>query len=174
MLEVIDLGAWFAVLLAFVGTIIWSRGSRRLEYRPRISILWYVILLHTVWGITLLFSPAPLNITAIHTMLDLRLVSPEGAAARYLSASLLAIMALFMPPRTAILFLIPQHVLLAVGAYGATVAIIAGRFADGVVRDSAFLLTDQSPAIIMYVLHIVILINLFTQFLRRTGIVIHA
>lgn len=118
-------------------------------------IMWYAIVLHWIWGVILLISRTPLNITAINPMIHLHLVSPEGAGAFYLAVSFLAFIGLFAAPRAvSLLLLLPQQLALIVSAYGAIVSMALGTFADGTIRDRAFLIADQSPVVIICLMHI--------------------
>src|SRR5262249_38743661 len=54
---------------------------------------------------------------------------------------------------TNIMCLLPQQLLLFLSAGSSTKAIIDGHFADGVIRSHAFLLSDQSPAILIAMFH---------------------
>lgn len=111
-------------------------------------MLWYAIMLHWIWGATLLSSSAPLGITAIATVVRMGVVSAPAAGAMYLIAAAMGVVGIYMPRIERTLFLIPQTMLLWIGAYGAARAMILGQFADGIIRPSAFLVTDQAPAII--------------------------
>lgn len=162
-------GAFITILLAILGTAVWFFGPREFEYKPRISILWYAILLHLVWGVTLFQSSAPLGITAISTVVKLGLTSAATAGVLYISVALLAFMSLFMPARTAAMFLIPQSVVLLTGAWGAVTAMVLGRFPDGVIRTPAFLITDQAPAVLIAFLHACVIWRLIEDGLPSTS-----
>lgn len=162
-----ELGPLITIVLAIIGTYIWFRESRRIEYQPKVSILWFTILLHTIWGILLFTSDAPLRITAIHTVVRMGLVSAQEAGTLYLSVALLAVMSLFVPGKIAALYLAPQNILLALSAFGATRAMFLGQFADGIIRDPAFIVTDQMPAILLFGLHTVVMWNLVIRSKER-------
>lgn len=156
-----ELGTLVTVIFAVLGFTAWYYGPRRIAYRPRISVIWYVILVDLIRGILLLFSSEPANITTIHQIVSLDLASVRGIGILYLSVACLAIQGLFMPGKTAIPFLLPQGIVAALAALGATRAMILGTYADGVVRTPIFIMADQIPAVIvagMYWLLILLII----------------
>lgn len=153
-------GPLFTVALALIGTYWWFKGPQRIEYKPRVSVLWYTILLHAVWGVLLFLSTDPQNITAINTVVRMGMVNPQSAGVLYLSVALLALMGLFVSGKTAIMYLLPQNVVLALSAFGALRAMYFEQFADGVLRSRAFLVTDQAPNVIIFLLHTVVICNL--------------
>lgn len=122
-------------------------------------MIWYAIALHWVWGVVLLSSTAPLNITAISTIVQLGVVSSNIAGLFYLLIASIAMIGLFGPRRTSLIFLLPQTAVLWMAAYGALTAMITGTFADGVVRPVAFLVTDQAPAVLAALFHTLAVLN---------------
>jgi hypothetical protein len=121
--------------------------------RPRSSwIIWYAILLHTLWGVLLLINQVPYGATAIHIY---------GGVPRYLMAALffaasgLAVYGVTRPHPTwqSLASLLPQQGLLTVSAYAAFVAVIISRYGDGVLRPRVFILADQAPVILTMILH---------------------
>lgn len=113
----------------------------------------YGILLHLVWGLTLLQSVDPLNVTAISTIVSLGITSAPMAGYFYLFVAMMAILGLFGPKPAGFFFLLPQQVVLICSAFGAIQAMVTGVFADGVVRSTTFLIADQSPAVIAAIVH---------------------
>lgn len=126
-------------------------------------MIWYAILLHWVWGSTLLSSAAPLNVTAISTIVQLGLVSAQSAGIFFLAIASMALIGIFAPKKVAVLYLIPQTLVLWLAAYGAIIAMISGTFADGVVRSQAFLITDQAPAVIAAVMHTLAVVDIYLR-----------
>jgi len=118
-----------------------------------IWMIWYAIILHWVWGIMLLSSNSPLNITAIHAMTQMHMSSAPVVGILYLLSALLAVVALAAPRIVGAILLIPQQLLLTVSAIGALMAMFSGSFADGVIRPIPFLVADQAPAVVAAVCH---------------------
>src|SRR6267378_7706070 len=110
-------------------------------------IILYATILHWIWGIMLLSSNSPINITAIASMTKLGLVSSSNIAIFCLSASFLALLGLFSPKPIGAIFFIPQQIIMLVSAFGAISAMMSGSFADGVLRPTPFLIADQAPAV---------------------------
>jgi hypothetical protein len=125
-------------------------------------IIWYAVVLHTVWGCLLLLSPAAFSATALHVFHDL----PRGILAGTLfSASGLAVWALTrrQPSLKSLAALLPQQALLTLSAYAAVVAVFAAHYADGAPRPPLFILADQAPAIIAFVLHTAAVIEMHAR-----------
>lgn len=113
----------------------------------------YAVLLHWVWGATLLSSSTPLGVTAISAILTLGIVSGTTVGLFYLLIAFLALIGIFAPRPVNTIFLLPQTIVLWIGAYGASQAMWLGVFADGVIRPRSFLIADQAPAIIAAICH---------------------
>jgi hypothetical protein len=121
--------------------------------RPRSSwIIWYAILLHTLWGVLLLLDQAPYGATATHIYAG---VPRFLMAALFFAASGLAVYGVTRPHPTwqSLASLLPQQGLLTVSAYAALMAVILSRYGDGVLRPRLFILADQAPAILTMILH---------------------
>lgn len=127
-------------------------------------VIVYAILLHVVWGITLLTSPAPLGVTAIYSIIHLGITSGQTAGYFYLLVALLATIGLTAPKPAGFFFLLPQQLVLVGSAFGAAGAMVSGTFLDGTVRGSAFLIADQAPVVLLALLHTV---SMYTNFLWR-------
>lgn len=157
-------GTFLTLVLAMIGAILWFSGKTRFWFhRTHTIIVWYVIILHWLWGSLLLASSAPLSITAIFTVVRLGLASFREVGVLYLSASLLAWLGLFMSPGIGSLFLLPQFTLLGCSAYGAIRAMVLGTFADGVIRSHTFLMADQAPSVIIFLFYFVSFYNLYLK-----------
>lgn len=125
-------------------------------------IVWYAVVLHTVWGCFLLLSPAVYGPTALHVFHDL----PRGLMAGALfSASGLAVWALTrrQPSLKSLAALLPQQALLTLSAYAAVAAVLVARYGDGLARPRLFILADQAPAIIAFVLHTAAVIEMHAR-----------
>lgn len=131
--------------------------------RSNWSIL-YGIMLHWIWGIMLLYSTAPLNITAISYITKIGLVSASSAGMLYLLVSFLAVIGLVAPKQAGAIFLLPQQLLLILSACGAVSAMMTGTFADGTHRPIPFLIADQSPAILAAIFYAT---NVYTSYLSK-------
>jgi hypothetical protein len=125
-------------------------------------IVWYAVVLHTVWGCFLLLSAAVYGPTALHVFHDL----PRGLMAGALfSASGLAVWALTrrQPSLKSLAALLPQQALLTFSAYAAAAAVLVARYGDGLARPRLFILADQAPAIIAFVLHTAAVIEMHAR-----------
>lgn len=158
-----ETGVFFTILVGIVGLVSWYYGPRKLAYKPRISIIWYVIAVNVVRGVLLLFSKEPANITTIHTVVSLDLASVRGIGVLFLSVACLAMQGLFIPGKAAIPFLLPQGMVLLLSAIGAMRAMFLGTYADGVVRTPLFIMADQCPAVIVAFLYWLLLLLLVVE-----------
>lgn len=140
-----------------------AQKARRRGLRvSHVWIVWYAVVLHTVWGCLLLLSPAVYGPTALHVFLGL----PRGLMAGALfSASGLAVWALSraQPSLKSLAALLPQQALLTLSAYATVAAVFAARFGDGLTRPRLFILADQAPAVIAFVLHTAALIDMHAR-----------
>jgi hypothetical protein len=131
-------------------------------------MIWYAIILHWVWGVVLLTSPTALGVTAISTIVSLGIASSAGAGLLYITVASLSIIGVTAARNLGAIFLIPQTALLWLAAWGAIQAMVTGTFADGVVRDSFFLIADQSPAVVAAFFHTIgVLDNFFLSQTRK-------
>jgi len=125
------------------------RGKLRVSH---VWIIWYAVILHTVWGCLLLLSPSAYGATAIHIFHGL----PRDLIASVLFlASGMAVWAVTRPRPSlrSLAALLPQQGLLTLSAYGAVAAVVVAHYGDGVSRPRLFILADQAPAIIALILH---------------------
>ena len=125
-------------------------------------IIWYAVVLHTVWGCLLLLNPAVFEATALHVFHDLPRSLMAGAL---FSASGLALWALSRrePSLKSLAALLPQQALLTLSASAAVAAVFAAHYADGAPRPPLFILADQAPAIIAFVLHTAAVIEMHAR-----------
>jgi hypothetical protein len=130
--------------------------------RLRVShawIIWYAVTLHVVWGCLLLVSPSVYGPTALHIFADM----PRGLmAAVFFLASGLAVWAVTQrqPSLRTLAALLPQQGLLTLSAYCAVAAVLVAQYGDGVTRPPIFILADQAPAIIAFILHTAAIIEI--------------
>jgi hypothetical protein len=136
--------------------------------RPRrrpVWIIWYAVLLHTLWGCLLLASRSPLGATPLHVYDPV----PRGLmAAIFLAISGLAAWGATrrQPSWQTLVALLPQQAILTVSAAAAIVAIASAHYGDGIARPRLFILADQAPAILVLVLHTAAIASLHA---RRPG-----
>ena len=125
-------------------------------------IVWYAVVLHTAWACLLLLSSAVYGPTALRVFHDLPRDLMAGAL---FSASGLAIWALTRhePSLKSLAALLPQQALLTLSAYAAVAAVFVAHYGDGLVRPRLFILADQAPAIIAFVLHTAAVIEMHAR-----------
>ena len=116
-----------------------------------------VCALHALWAICLIVDASPDNpVMAITGISSTARFFPSrvGMAVLFGGASVMAFCGEFAARRvTAVLWMIPQQVLLLICALGAAQAIFAASFADGVIRTHQFLAADQGPLILLMMFH---------------------
>jgi hypothetical protein len=128
------------------------------KVRP-VAIIWCAIALHALWGCLLLINDRALGATALHAF---------GGMPRLLTAGILfgvaamaAVGVVWDRPRKATLaLLLPQQAVLSISAMSAVMAVVHGRYGDGVPRPWYFILADQAPVILTMVLHTVAVVQL--------------
>jgi hypothetical protein len=125
-------------------------------------IIWYAVLLHALWGVLLLASPAPYGATAMHIYDS---VPRFALAAILFTASGLATWAISWrrPSWQSLAALLPQQALLTISAYAAMLAVIQAHYGDGVIRPRLFILADQAPVLLTMMLHTVAVIELHAR-----------
>jgi len=123
----------------------------------RYWIIYYCCCLHLVWGLILLFNTSALNITAIHSMTSF--FGLDNHIALGIVCILFGIAAFvgaferFKNTSLGLAMMTPQQFILMESAIGAIMAISHSCFADGVIRDRAFIGADQAPAILVALFH---------------------
>jgi hypothetical protein len=120
-------------------------------------IVLYAIILHFVWAIALFFDTSPEFTTAIST-LSVIFTRPALITTLF-SVAFSALMGLMNTFPGSFFFLFPQQIILFISAGAAIRAMVLSQFADGVVRPRAFLIADQSPAVIAASLHFIALLH---------------
>lgn len=115
-------------------------------------IILYAVLLHLIWAVALMFDHTVNGITGIHMLQEV--IHPPFARWVFLTVAVLAFVGMLARDRKiAASLMVPQQAVLFWSAGGALVAMIAGVYADGTIRTPWFLLADQSPALLVAVLH---------------------
>lgn len=117
-------------------------------------MLWYAVVIHIIWGVTVIANPSVMHITAISSLGGSQYIT----AAIMLGAAICAALGMIFEPENAttmrrIMFCIPQQIVLFAAASSSLDAVIRGHYADGTVRPWLFILADQSPAIVAAILH---------------------
>lgn len=120
-------------------------------YRGGFFVLCTAITLHGLWAVILFAANHELRTTPMSYLI--------GAFGQKVSAVILVVGAVLAfygirhPGWKGLAFSLPQNLLLFVAASSGIVSALYGRYPDGVVRSSAFILTDQLPMILMAFLH---------------------
>lgn len=123
-------------------------------------ILVYAAVLHLAWAAILLAFP-PVRTTAIDWILKMFGGYSTVAGLALAASAGLALSGLRLRdhPAGSFFMVLPQQFLVIVSAVGAISAMLAGHFADGVVRPSEFIIADQAPAVLLAVLHAAALVE---------------
>ena len=137
-------------------------GFGRVRTRP--WIIWYAVLLHTLWAFLLLASREPYGATALHVYSPLPRPLMAGVL---LAASVLAAWAITrrQPSWQTLAALLPQQAILTASAYAAAAAVVTAHYGDGVIRQRPFILADQAPVILVFALHTAAVVEMHA---RRT------
>ena len=115
-------------------------------------IIWYAVLLHTLWACLLLAGQKTYGATALHVYSPVPRTLMAGAL---LTASALAAWAITCrhPSWQTLAALLPQQAILTASAYAAIAAVVMAHYGDGVIRPRLFILADQAPAILAFAMH---------------------
>jgi len=120
-------------------------------------IIMYAIAVHMITGVVLILDPDAGASTGPSSVVDLFYGSHLVAGLAMLIAAALAIAAhLHRPLRSWAYW--PQQLLLIVAAVGALVAVVMGNYADGVVRPTLFIATDQLMVMLLPIFHAVAIV----------------
>lgn len=125
-------------------------------------IIWYAVLLHTLWACLLLVSQKPYGATALHVYSPLPRPLMAGVL---LAASVLAAWAITrrQPSWQTLAALLPQQAILTASAYAAAAAVVTAHYGDGVIRPRPFILADQAPVILVFALHTVAVVEMHAR-----------
>lgn len=139
--------------------------------RPLPWIIWYAVLLHTLWACLLLASGRPYGATSLHVYSAVPRLLMAGIL---LAASVLAAWAVTrrQPSWQTLAALLPQQAILTLSAFAAVAAVAMAHYGDGVIRPRAFILADQAPVILAFVLHTAAVIEMHAR--RTTAEVLQA
>lgn len=140
-------------------------------WRRPVWIIWYAVLLHTLWGCLLLASSRPYGATALHVFAPVPRVLM--AALLFLASALAAWGVANRPPSWRTLAaLLPQQTILTVSGCAAVAAVVVSQYGDGVARPRLFILADQAPAILVVLLHTAAVVEMHAR--RSAGQVLAA
>jgi len=115
-------------------------------------IIMYAIVVHVITGVVLIINPDAGASTGPSSVVQLFFDSSLLAGIVMLIAAGLAMAAhLHRPLRSWAYW--PQQLLLVVAAVGALVAVVMGNYADGTVRPTLFIATDQLPVMLLPFFH---------------------
>src|SRR3954451_8360464 len=120
-------------------------------------IILYAIVVHVITGVVLILNPDAGASTGPSSVVELLFDSSLLAGVAMLVAAGLATGANFYRPWRSWAYW-PQQLLLVVAAIGALVAVVMGNYADGVVRPTLFIATDQLPVMLMPIFHAVAIV----------------
>lgn len=139
-------------------------NARSAALRPLPWIIWYAVLLHTLWACLLLASQHPYGATALHVY---RSIPRSLTVVALLTASALAAWAITrdQPSWKTLAALLPQQAILTISAYAAVAAVVVAHYGDGVIRPRMFILADQAPVVLVFMLHTAAVIEIHA---RRT------
>jgi len=110
-------------------------------------VIIYAIVVHVITGVVLIVDPDAAASTGPSSVVQLLFDSSLVAGLAMLIAAALAIAAHLHRPLRSWAFW-PQQLLLVVAAIGALVAVVMGNYADGTVRPTLFIATDQLPVML--------------------------
>lgn len=134
-------------------------------------IVWYALLLHATWALTVALSPTAFGATP---MADLAALFGEAralAVGLLVVASGTALASLFVQTWWGVFLLLPQQMVLLLSAHGSLAAILRGSYADGVPRPQEFIATDQIGMVLLAIVHVgtLVLRGRESIWLRRLG-----
>jgi hypothetical protein len=140
-------------------SILWVRESVVEASR---YIVWLVTVLHLLWAILLwLQGPKAYGATSLHLWDS---VPPVLFGALLFVVGLLGILSVEfffdLNKLVATLLVLPQQVVLAVSAYAVVQAVVESQYGDGVIRPRVFILADQAPLLIVFLVHLGFVLNL--------------
>lgn len=115
-------------------------------------VIIYAIVVHLITGVVLIVNPDAGASTGPSSVVQLLFGSSMLAGLAMIIAATLAIAAHLHRPLRSWAFW-PQQMLLVVAAVGALVAVVMGNYADGTVRPTLFIATDQLPVMLLPFFH---------------------
>jgi hypothetical protein len=134
-------------------------------------IIWFAVLLHTLWAYLLLVTGKPYGATALHIYSPVPRLLMAGVL---LAASVLAAWAITRRQSSwqTLLALLPQQAILTASAYAAVAAVVVAHYGDGVIRPRSFILADQAPVILAFALHTAAVVDMHAR--RSTAEILQA
>jgi hypothetical protein len=115
-------------------------------------IIMYAIAVHLITGVVLIVNPDAGASTGPSSVVQLLFGSSLLAGLAMLVAAMLATAAHLVRPLRSWAYW-PQQLLLMVAAVGALVAVVMGNYADGTVRPTLFIATDQLLVMLLPIFH---------------------
>lgn len=123
-----------------------------LRDRPLSLVVLYCVALHYVWALVTWLDPVALNATPLATIYQVFRTDTLVVIALIVAATLALLSSMCNFPLN-VWCLLPQQALLLMSASGAIAAMIAGQFADGVLRPHAFITADQMHIVLAAAVH---------------------
>ncbi len=117
----------------------------------------YCTALHLVWAGLLLLNNATAGATPVSALQSV-FPTPLVLELTLVTAAVLAGCALRAQLPWAVVFMLPQQLLLLISACGAVTAVVAAQYADGVVRPRSFIAADQAHIILAAVGHAIAIV----------------
>lgn len=147
-----------ALRVALSGVTATWRRARLAKVALGKYIILLACLLHLGWAVLLLADSGATAATGVHT-LSIVCGGPFRTSFVLVCVALAAIAFPFLRERVSNKalagMLIPQQLMLLISAGGALAAVFNHHYADGVMRTSTFILTDQLPLILLAFLYTV-------------------
>lgn len=130
----------------------------------RMWIFWYAIILHGLWGISLIFGDSPYYTTGLSIFIDIfKIELVSGTILLFIVAC--AILSIYWEEKVnimiCVLLLIPQQFLTVISAGAAINAIVESAFPDGVVRPRLFIFNDQVHAVLLMIFHTAAILEMY-------------
>lgn len=132
----------------------WLDPNRWLGENAALYVILYACLLHYAWAGLLAYSPDAGHSTPVAGVIDVVGGRWQAVAVFGITALLAQIGVMRRKPmRLRSLMLLPQQIVLLISAEAGLHAVIAGHYADGVLRPWPFILSDQLPMILVALLY---------------------
>jgi hypothetical protein len=140
-------------------------------------IIWFAVLLHLIQGSALIYDPSAGNTTSTHALVQYVSSNYFAGGIMVVVATMAAIELIWFQKSyklNYLILLLPQQLILFLATGGAIKAMWLSQFADGVVRDRAFIIADQSSIVLAAVFHTAAIIEIYApevfnwNFLRKT------
>ena len=114
-------------------------------------MIYYAIVKHLIWGITILTTPFPLQTSTLATLNGLFGANYQIGGMLLILAAIAAVYGAFLSrnPYQTVFFFIPILFFVWLFALTAFNAVIQGHFADGVIRPWQFIFADQLNAVLL-------------------------